>query len=65
MLLTTDLNGNDLTLSASFDFINDRKVTTFDNKYWFFWVEFSLDTQLVPHFSQILAMELLVLIGIW
>jgi hypothetical protein len=65
MLLTTDLNGNDLTLSASFDFINDRKVTTFDNKSWFFGVEFSLDTQLVLHFSQILAMELLVLIGIW
>jgi len=65
MLLTTDLNGNDLTLSASFDFINDRKVTTFDNKSWFFGVEFSLDTQLVPHFSQILAMELMVLIGIW
>jgi hypothetical protein len=65
MLLTTDLNGNDAPLSASFDFINDRKVTTFDNKSWFFGVEFSLDTQLVLHFSQILAMELLVLIGIW
>jgi len=65
LLLTADLNGNDSTLKDSFECMNDHKVTTFENKIWFVVVECSMDVQLVPHFFQILAMGLMVLIGLW
>ena len=45
--------------------MNDHKVTTFENKIWFVVVECSMDVQLVPHFFQMLAMGLMVLIGLW